>query len=86
MQGEIVKQGQAVKVVDELGVLHDGLVTANWGNDNQPSGCINVVYVSKDEKKRDQYGQQKEHLSSCSHRDMTSAPGRYWFITGDRKP
>ena len=85
MQGEIVKQGQAVKVVDEIGVLHDGLVTANWGNDDRPSTCVNVVYVSKDPNKRDTYGQQKEHLSSCSHRDSTPAPGRYWFITGDRK-
>lgn len=85
MQGEVVKIGDAIKVVDELGVLHNGLCEQNWGSDGQPSNCINVVWLSSDLAKTDQYGRQKEHLSSCSHRDFTTAPGRYWYITGERK-
>ena len=82
---ETVKIGEAIKVVDEVGVQHDALCTTNWGNDTTEKNTINVVFVSKDPAKRDQYGQQKEHLSSCQHRDVTTAPGRYWFKNGDRK-
>lgn len=86
MQGEVVRIGSAVKVVDEIGVLHNGLCTANWGNDSGPSTCVNVTYLSADEAKQDQFGRQKEHMSSCSHRDTTTAPGRYWFVEGEVKP
>jgi hypothetical protein len=75
-----------VKVVDEVGVLHNGLVTADWGTPGQPSTCTNVLFLSADEAARDQYGRQVERLSSCSHRDSTTAPGRYWFIEGEVKP
>jgi hypothetical protein len=75
------KVGTAVKVVDEVGVLHHGLVTNCWGG-----SCLNVAFLSADESKVDQYGRQTEHLSSCSHRDGTTAPGRYWFIAGEVKP
>ena len=80
--GEAVRMGQHVTVVDELGVRHDGLVTANWGSHvpGCTSTCINVVYVSSDMAKHDCYGQQKEHMSSCSHATMTTAPGRYWYV------
>jgi hypothetical protein len=87
MNGEVVQTGQAVKVVDEVGVLHDGLVTNAWGEGSgNVQNCINVLFVTKDPNKRDQYGEQIERLSSCTHRDGTSAPGRYWYIAGDRKP
>lgn len=81
MNGESVRMGQSVTVVDERGFRHAGLVTANWGS-RPPglSGCINVCYVSSDISKHDSYGQQKEHLSSCSHASMTTAPGRYWYV------
>ncbi len=87
MSGEIVKIGQAVKVVDEVGVLHDGLCTNRWGQPDAPQTCINVVFCSSDENKGDTYGRQKEHLSSCAHRDAAgSTVGRYWFIEGAVKP
>jgi hypothetical protein len=74
--------GQHVKVTDEVGVEHDGLVTANWGNDVIKEGStpptINVLYVTNDPAKRDPYGNQIERLSSCSHRSQTTAPGRFW--------
>lgn len=90
MNGEKVKIGQAVKVVDEHGVLHDGLCENNHWGDTEPTGpvtCINVVFVSGDTSKRDDYGRQKVHLSSCMHRDgVGSTPGRYWFIEGEVLP
>lgn len=72
-KGEVVAMGQAVKVVDEYSVVHDGLVTNQWGAKGR-STCINVAWVSKDVRKRDDYGQQKEHLSSCSHASQQDAP------------
>lgn len=87
MSGEIVKLGQAVKVVDEIGILHDGLCTNRWGADDAPQTCINVTYCSADASKNDSYGRQKEHLSSCGHRDSSGTTvGRYWFIEGNVKP
>jgi hypothetical protein len=83
MNGETVTIGQAVKVVDEFSILHDGLVTNVWGPG--PHTVANVVFLSSDEKKLDSYGRQSEHLASCSHRDSGSAVGRYWYVTGNRK-
>lgn len=79
-----VKNGMFVKVVDEVGRTHDGLVTNCWGGtkvpDGKPGPTINVVYVSDDSTKTDPYGQQIERLSSCSHKLNTAAPGRFWHF------
>lgn len=79
-----LKNGMAVKVADEHGVIHDGLVTNQWGpsevEDGKAGPCINVLFVSEDETKRDQYGTQIERLSSTSHKLSTSAPGRFWYF------
>lgn len=79
-----LSKGMAVKVVDEVGTLHDGLVTNNWGHTEVENGkagpTINVLFVTADESKRDQYGDQIERLSSCSHKLNSHAPGRYWFF------
>lgn len=77
--GEAVNMGQSVKVVDEFGVRHDGIVTNQWGSKGAQI-CINVAYASKNPKKTDQYGQQLEHVSSCSHASAQPAPGRYWYV------
>lgn len=79
-----IKDGDHVIVVDEIGVTHDGLVTNSWGNktaykDGEAGPCINVLFVSSDPSKRDQYGEQIERLSSTSHKLSTTAPGRYWY-------
>lgn len=76
--GEAVNMGQSVKVVDEFGIRHDGIVTNRWGNG--PQTACNVAFASVNTKKRDQYGQQMEHLCSCSHASTQPAPGRYWYI------
>ena len=77
-----IKNGDHVKVADEFGVMHDGLVTNSWGSaatpDGKPGPTINVLYVTSDASKRDQYGDQIERLSSCGHKLNTAAPGRFW--------
>lgn len=78
-----IEIGQHIKVVDEVGNLHDGLVTECWGQTVLKDGyrpTINVVFLSADAAKRDQYGRQSEHLSSCQHKTMTTAPGRFWYF------
>jgi len=81
--------GDAVKVVDEVGTLHDGLVTQQWGQpgrvikDGENPPAINVMYLSADEMKTDPYGRQIERLSSCSHRSTTTAPGRFWYFPNE---
>lgn len=69
------KVGDAVMVTNEVGVLHHGLVTAVHGPQ-----CINVVYVSADESKRDPNGRQIERLSSLSEKGaLGAAPaGRFY--------
>jgi hypothetical protein len=88
MQKRTLQIGQHVKVVDEYGRLHDGLVTNQWGNgevqDGTPGPAINVLYVVDDETRRDPYGNQIERLSSCSHKLSTTAPGRYWFFPDEQ--
>jgi hypothetical protein len=87
-----VQIGSPVKVVDEFGVEHDGLVTQPWGSGpdgaqeyddsdgKQVTLAINVVFVSGDQTKTDTYGRQTEHLSSCVHRSIKGeCPGRYWY-------
>lgn len=70
------KVGDVVKVTDEVGVEHNGLVTAVHG-----PACINVVYLSADPAKRDPYGQQMERLSSLQKKSVTTAPrGRFYEV------
>lgn len=78
-----VKPGDAVKIVDEKYGEYVGLVTCVHGNFSDYIPCINVVYVSADETKRDPYGQQVERMSSLQHLSQGPSnmprPGRYWL-------
>lgn len=65
--------GEPVVYVDPVGVAHPALVTAPWG----PT-CINLVYVSKDDSRRDSYGRQLERAPSCSHATVVPVHGNYW--------
>lgn len=84
MKKRSLSKGDHVMVVDEVGALHHGLVTNNWGNteveDGKAGPTINVLFVSDDTTKVDQYGTQIERLSSCSHKLNSHAPGRYWYF------
>lgn len=73
MEGTL-KIGDVVTYRDEVGVEHNGLVLAVHGPD-----CINVVYLSSDEAKRDSYGRQIERDSSVQRKsDVTAPNGRYF--------
>lgn len=68
-----LKVGGSVTYFDEYGVPHDALVTAVWTPE-----CINVVYVSNDENKRDPNGRQIERASSVQKKSSVTAHGRYF--------
>lgn len=79
--------GEAVKVVTSDYRETFGLVTAVHGvgmmqGDKFMQPCINVVYTSGDETKRDVYGRQIERdLTSLQHFDQTAGMpkrGRYY--------
>ena len=73
--------GEHVIYCDPKGIDHDALVTADWGK------CINVVYVTKDASRHDQYGRQLDR-SATSVADADSGfavHGRYWRFPGEEK-
>lgn len=78
-----VRVGDPVYVVSESYGTHIGLVTCVHGEfKNGSVPCINVVYVSNDDAKRDPFGRQLERMSSLAHyctgpHNMPT-PGRYW--------
>lgn len=77
-----VEVGDAVWVVDESYQGHHGLVTAVHGSFEHHVPCINVLFISSDETKRDPYGRQADRLSSLQHYSQGPAnmprPGRFW--------
>lgn len=86
-----IEVGSAVVFVDEDRVEHDALVTCMHGStgvwdDEKPHiegnyfPCINLVYVLKDEKYKDQYGQQLRRPSSVVHKAVNQAGGYMWKL------
>jgi len=65
--------GKKVIWHDAVGTPFEALVTAAWS----PT-CINVVFVSEDEKKQDSYGRQIERATSCQHKSIMNVHGFYW--------
>ena len=68
-----VKVGEVVVYHDPVGKPHNALITTVHG----PS-CVNLVYVSSDSNKQDNYGRQIERQSSCCHAAMMGVHGNYW--------
>jgi hypothetical protein len=64
--------GDHVIYHDPLGRPLQALCTADWG------GCINVLFISGDGNKKDQYGRQIERETSVAHKKDTNVHGRYW--------
>jgi len=64
---------------DPKGVPHNALRTVNWGT------CINLVLVSGDENKKDQYGRQIEHQTSISHVSQNKTHGFNWRWPGEKQ-
>ena len=107
MEGEerfeeyLVKQphvGDVVVFTDSVGVDHNALVTAVFGDaqvcesEHYPTGkmlfmpCLNAVWVSGDERKQDPYGRQIERdHTSIVHAHGQPAGGVYWRWAGDPK-
>ena len=69
--------GTKVTFVDSRSQEHDALVTAVWGNPDE-SPAINVVFVTTDGTRRDDYGFQIERMTSVVHESNQSAHGNYW--------
>ena len=67
------KIGEVVVWHESNGTPLKALITAVWG-----PKCINVVIVSSDESKTDQYGRQIERRTSCSHKTLTGVHGFNW--------
>lgn len=74
------KVGETVVYHDPSGNPSNALITAVWG----PT-CINIVLVSSDTQKQDQYGRQIERKASVSHVSTWQAHGNYWRYS-DEEP
>ena len=74
--------GGTVIYTDPKGIDHDALVTALWG-----PRCVNVLYVSADETKRDSYGRQIERETSVTYMNSEgTAFGRVYRLVGQLRP
>ncbi len=70
--------GELVTFVDQRGRARPALVTANH-EPHRHDGSINVVFVSDDETRHDDYGRQTERETSVVHKGNQGAPGFYWL-------
>ncbi len=75
--------GSVVIYTTPKGVDCNALVTAVWGHS---AACLNVVFVSPDDSKRDDYGRQTQRESSVSHVSVSGVHGRNWRWPGEVKP
>lgn len=80
-----LKVGGHVVYVDPKGVQRDALIQIVWSQDVYPGDypCINVVVISADSNRQDQYGRQIEHVTSLVHKDKQGAHGNYYMLPGD---
>lgn len=77
--------GDTIVFHDPSGKQSDALVTCI--HSREPMGCINLVTISKDESKTDQYGRQTERYTSVGHRNENWVHGMYWrFANEDPLP
>lgn len=72
----MIEVGQKVRYRDQHGIDHDALVTEVHGD--SPGCPVNLVYVSKDESRRDAYGRQLLRDGSVVHTSMQTANGNFW--------
>jgi hypothetical protein len=75
--------GGRVIYVDPVAVQHEALVTTVFGDPSTCVPCVNVVYVSDEEKMQDPYGRQIARQSSLCHRSVNPAHGNYYMMPGD---
>lgn len=79
--------GLPVEYVDEYRNFHIALITKCWSvqEDDTPK-YINLVYVSEDESKTDQYGRQIQHSTSVYRKDEFNAAGRHFDVKANLLP
>ncbi len=78
--------GDAVVFHDDHGVARNALITCYHGPPKDEAGeyigevsCVNLVFVSGEEPRQDQYGRQMEHRSSIPHKGYQGVTfGNYW--------
>lgn len=74
--------GDMVIYHDEVGTPFNALVTSGGFEyleaERAATAYVNVLFVSEDATKKDNYGRQIERSSSVSHVSQTTAWGRYW--------
>ena len=78
----MVQIGDTVEFIDPVGKKHTALVTTVFTSghpgDDGPNPSVNLVYVSDDENKTDQYGRQIERSTSVVHEANQYAHGMFW--------
>jgi len=70
-----MKIGDVVTFVDAVGIEHAALITAVWSEN-----CINVVYVSGDESRKDTFGRQIMRETSVTVEGAFAAHGRFFRL------
>lgn len=80
MSERVPKVGDAVIFCDSSSVDHNALVTVVHNPE-----CINLLHVSGDAAKQDQYGRQIERPSSVQRMGVTSAHGYYFRFPDEAK-
>lgn len=75
-----MKVGDVVTYVDHQGYEHNALVTAVWGPEiyDQDPPSLNLVFIDRDESKKDPYGRQIARDTSVPHAKNQKAHGNYW--------
>lgn len=77
-----VSVGSIVVWHEPNGRAVNALVTAVWSQT-----CVNLVIVSPDEAKKDDYGRQVERRTSCMHKGLSTVHGMYWrYLSEDANP
>lgn len=69
--------GAPCEYIDPVGVSHNALITAVWGQEVGVNP-INVIYVVQDESKTDSCGRQIERATSVMPDGPNAAPGRFY--------
>lgn len=72
--------GDMVVYHDERGFPHNALLKAVWdgGDETNNFPCVNLVYVSQDDRRQDDAGRQTEVKTSIVHKSMQAVHGFYW--------
>lgn len=78
-----VKIGDGVTFIDPLRNERAALVTHVWGPETYPDAngqfpALNLVFVSGNPAKQDQFGTQIEHVTSVCHQSLNSAGCNAW--------